>query len=81
MLQPNDAEAMYSIARMYAKTGNKSEAWKWLKNALDHGFLYDYVLQFDSFWDVYRKDAKWKKLLSNYQMKKYFTPTEEVFNS
>lgn len=81
MLQPNDAEAMYSIARMYAKTGNKSEAWKWLKNALDHGFLYNYVLQFDSYWDVYRKDAKWKKLLSNYQMKKYFTPTEEVFNS
>ncbi len=75
LLQPNDHEAMYSIARMYAKTGDKSQAWKWLKAAMDHGFLYDFVLKFDPYWDAFRKEAKWKKLLNQYKMKQYFTPT------
>lgn len=81
LLLPNDHEAMYSIARLYAKTGDKSQAWKWLKAAMDHGFLYDYVLKFDSYWNAFRKEAKWRKLLNQYKMKQYFTPTEQWFPS
>ena len=81
LLQPNDQEAMYSVARMYAKTGNKSQAWKWLKAALDHGFLYDFVLKFDPYWVSYRKELKWKKLLSNYKMRQYVRLYEDILIS
>lgn len=78
VLNPNDHEAMYSIARMYAKTGNKKEAWKWLKTSMDHGFLYDFVLRFDSYWDAYRKEGQWNKLLGNYKMKEYKLPPTTI---
>ncbi len=78
LLQPNDHEVMYSIAKLYAKKGNKREAWQWLKAAIDHGFLYDFVLRFDTIWDDYRKDAKWKKLLGQYKMKTYVTKDPEI---
>ena len=73
-LKPGDVEAMYSIARMYAKAGNKKEAWQWLQRAMDKGFLYSYVLKYDTIWDDYRKEAKWKSLMKQYTFIAYPDP-------
>ncbi|HLO39013.1 MAG TPA: tetratricopeptide repeat protein, partial [Lacibacter sp.] len=73
-LKPHDVEAMYSIARMYAKAGNKKEAWRWLQKAMDEGFLYSYVLKYDATWDGYRKEAKWKSLMKQYTFIVYPDP-------
>lgn len=69
--EPNDAEAMYSIARMHAKAGNKKEAWQWLQKAIDKGFLYGYVLKYDSIWTSYRNETKWTSLMKQYKFKQY----------
>ncbi len=73
-LKPHDVEAMYSIARMYAKAGNKIEAWRWLQKAMNEGFLYSYVLKYDTTWDGYRKEAKWKSLMKQYNFIEYPDP-------
>ncbi|HLP35512.1 tetratricopeptide repeat protein [Lacibacter sp.] len=73
-LKPDNVEAMYSIARIYAKLGNKKEAWRWLQKALDKGFLYSYVLKFDEVWNTYRTEPKWKRLMKNYQFIQYPDP-------
>ncbi|MNR65275.1 hypothetical protein D3C85_1882500 [compost metagenome] len=65
---------MYSIARMYAKAGNKKEAWQWLQKALDKGFLYSYVLKYDTTWDDYRRETKWKSLMKQYTFIAYSDP-------
>ncbi len=59
----DSAVILYSIARTYAKTGNKTEAWKWLDASLNKGFNYRYVLQNDPFFDELRRSAKWNKLV------------------
>lgn len=69
--KPGNAHAMYSIARMYAKLGNKKEAWRWLQMAMDKGFLYGYVLKYDEIWDNYRSQSKWKQLMKNYHFVTY----------
>lgn len=69
--KPDDVQAMYSIARMYAKLGNKKEAWHWLQKAMDNGFLYAYVLKYDDIWSAYRSQQKWKELMKKYQFVTY----------
>ena len=69
--KPDDVQAMYSIARMYAKLGNKKEAWHWLQKAMDNGFLYAYVLKYDDIWNAYRSQQKWKELMKKYQFVTY----------
>ena len=61
----------YSLARLYAKTGNTKEAWKYLQGALDGGFNYSYVLQNDSYMKSLRKTAKWQTVIDGIPMKKY----------
>ncbi|MBK7306381.1 MAG: hypothetical protein IPI88_04640 [Chitinophagaceae bacterium] len=61
----------YSLARLYAITGNTNEAWKYLQYALKAGFNYSYVLQNDSYMDSLRKTAKWQTIISGISMKKY----------
>lgn len=61
----------YSLARLYAKTGNNSEAWKYLQYAVNAGFNFGYVLQKDSYMESLRKTEKWKTLMSGIAMKKY----------
>nr|MBP6686773.1 hypothetical protein [Lacibacter sp.] len=75
--KPGDVEAMYSVARMYAKLGNKREAWRWLQTAMDKGFLYSYVLKHDAAWNAYRGQNKWKQLMKNYKFIKYDDPENE----
>jgi len=73
-LAPDDVEAMYSIARMYAKTGNQKEAWQWLQKAMDKGFLYSYVLKYDDTWNKYRTQTKWTSMMKQYKFIEYPDP-------
>ncbi|HEX2683409.1 MAG TPA: hypothetical protein VHL77_05735, partial [Ferruginibacter sp.] len=61
----------YSIARLYARAGNRKAAWNWLQSAINMGFNYAYVLQNDPFMDNLRKTARWQTMISSIQMKKY----------
>ncbi|MFZ1785812.1 MAG: caspase family protein [Ferruginibacter sp.] len=61
----------YSLARLYAKTGKRNEAWKNLQSAIDMGFNYSYVLQNDSYMVNLRNTAKWQRMISGISMKKY----------
>ncbi len=61
----------YSLARLYAKSGNTKQAWKALQNAINFGFIYGYVLQNDSYLDSLRKTAKWQTVINNITVKKY----------
>lgn len=66
-LHPNNGEAMYTLARLYAKSGNSTEAWKWLSESLKAGFNYYWVLQYDESWETYRVNRKWKVLTGHLQ--------------
>lgn len=70
----NDEQTMYTIARIYAKTNNKAEAWKWLTKAISSGFNYSWVLAFDEAWKSYRTDNKWTQLMKTVKEKKYTFP-------
>lgn len=61
----------YSLARLYAKTGNTNEAWKYLALAIKAGFNYSYVLQNDSYMESLRNTPKWQTTISSIAMKKY----------
>jgi tetratricopeptide (TPR) repeat protein len=63
----------YSVARLYAKTGNAKEAWKYLQSAIDMGFNYSYILQYDSYMESLRKTAKWQTMIAGISLKKYKT--------
>ncbi len=63
----------YSLARLYASTGNIKEAWKYLQYAIDFGFNYSYVLVNDNYMERLRKTAKWQTMISSISMKKYKT--------
>jgi len=59
-LFPEDSTTMYSIARIYAKTGQNDLAWKWLDKAVQAGFNYPYVLKFDPYLEKIRRSERWK---------------------
>ncbi len=63
----------YSLARLYATTGNTKEAWKWLQLAFQHGFNYSFVLENDPYMENLRKTTKWQTMLSSITMKKYLS--------
>lgn len=73
-LNKNDYACMYSIARLYAKMGNSTEAWNWLQASLKNGFNFSYVLQYDPFIEIMRKSPKWKTMVDSREMKKYPPP-------
>ena len=64
---------LYNIARLHALSENKSEAWKWLQQALQAGFNYTYVLKNDPALKNLRKDAQWKKTIGAIIAKEYFS--------
>jgi tetratricopeptide (TPR) repeat protein len=61
----------YSLARLYAKTGNSTQAWRYLQLAVKAGFNYSFVLQNDSFLKTLQKTTKWEAFISSISMKKY----------
>ncbi|MFN8290468.1 MAG: caspase family protein [Chitinophagaceae bacterium] len=71
-LRPGDPDATYSVARLYAQAGNKTEAWKWLSAAVEKGFRYYWVLQNDESWTGYRETIKWKEITGRYELIKNY---------
>ena len=61
----------YTLARLYAKTGNNKEAINWLQSAIDFGFNYSFVLRYDPYMARLHKTSKWQKLMSSISPKKY----------
>jgi tetratricopeptide (TPR) repeat protein len=61
----------YSLARLYAITDNKTEAWKYLQKAINAGFNFSFVLQNDSFLENLRNTPQWQSTISSIAMKKY----------
>lgn len=53
------ADVQYTIARLYARSGDKDQAWKWLQKAIASGFKYKWVIKYDEVWKDYpqRLDA------------------------
>ncbi len=68
---PNQSNTLYTLAGLYAKTGNNTEAWKWLEESLVKGFRYSWVLQFDQAWKNFRNTKRWDDLMKRFPMKKY----------
>ncbi len=58
---PNDYSTMYNIARAYAQTGDKTQAFKWLNMALGKGFGFSWVLGIDPVWDKWKDSVQWKE--------------------
>ncbi len=62
-LNPDNADAYYSIARLYAGKNNKAEALNWLEQSVKRGFNYSYVLNADPAMDKLRNTTKWHRLV------------------
>jgi len=77
-LNANDSLSMYSLARLYAKLGISTEAWKWLEASLKNGFNYSFILKMDPYIESLRKSPKWNSLLKNYSMKVYPPPAKSI---
>jgi tetratricopeptide (TPR) repeat protein/uncharacterized caspase-like protein len=61
-LSPGDADLAYTIGRLYARTGQKTEAMEWLRRAFESGFKKELVLKYDREWDAFRESDAWKAL-------------------
>jgi len=71
LLSNSSYSSAYTLARLYAKTGNKNEAFKWLDIAVKQGFNYSYVLKYDPYMNALRNTGRWKKLIIDISMKQY----------
>ena len=60
---------LYSIARMYSMLKNNDTAFVYLKQSLDAGLNYKYVLDNDTIWAAVRNTQKWNTLIKNYDFK------------
>lgn len=63
--------ANYTLARLYAKTGNANEAFKYLQLAIKAGFNYSFILENDSYIESLRKTPKWQTMINGMSLKKY----------
>jgi len=61
----------YTLASLYAETGNNREAIQWLETAIGYGFNYSFVLLNDPLMDKLRNTQKWKTLVGSIAMKEY----------
>lgn len=61
-LNKKDSGVMYTIARLYAKLGNKAEAIKWRAGAIKNGFKFSYVIEYDTYFNNIDKPLQRKKL-------------------
>lgn len=55
---------LYSIARLYAVLNKKELAFEMLKQSLDAGFNFEYVLYYDTAWEKINNSEKWNKLVN-----------------
>jgi tetratricopeptide (TPR) repeat protein len=69
---PKDFNTLYTIAKIYAKMGDKN-ALPYLSKAINNGFNYSYVLENDKVWTTLRNEAGWKKIIKTIKPKEYKT--------
>lgn len=74
---PDDAFTLYTLAKLYAKTGDSKNAWQYLEASMKNGFNYPFVLRFDEAWTKYRSNAKWNMLLKKYPVIQYQYPVDK----
>lgn len=60
---PYNADAYYSIARLFAGKNNTAQALSWLEQSIKHGFNYSYLLNADPAMDNLRNTKKWNSLV------------------
>lgn len=73
---PENANYLYSLARCYAVTGGKEQAWLYLQKAISNGFHYSWVLKADEVWNPYRRQRRWDQLMVSFSPKKYKSPEQ-----
>ncbi|MBK8686653.1 MAG: hypothetical protein IPN26_17630 [Bacteroidetes bacterium] len=59
---PNDFQMMYALSRILCEQQKQNESLTWLQKALDSGFNYYWVLQYDTVWQKLRNTPEWKAL-------------------
>jgi tetratricopeptide (TPR) repeat protein len=72
-MNKNDSINLYNMARQYALLGNKTEAWKWLEMAMQQGFNYRNVLQYDPALKNLRKQGASHPRFLDLKAKEYFS--------
>ena len=68
---PGDANAEYTMARLYAMQGKQAEAYKWMDKAIKNGFNYSFVLTTDPVMAGLRKTDKWRTILKTMNKKEW----------
>ncbi|MBL7767099.1 MAG: caspase family protein [Chitinophagaceae bacterium] len=53
----------YTLARIYSMLHQDQEAWAALNKAIEEGFNYRLVLQYDEIWNAKRNDPEWAGLM------------------
>ncbi len=68
LISKHPSTATYTIARLYAKQGDKEQAFNWLNRSLAEGFNYALVVKKDPFFDALRSSTKWTTLIEKYNL-------------
>jgi tetratricopeptide (TPR) repeat protein len=71
---------LYAIARLYMLQGDKEKAFSYLKQSLDSGFNYKYVLDADTPWNTLRNSERWSALIATYSFTNYSPGVTEDFS-
>lgn len=59
-----DAQTSYFVSGLFALSGMKDEAFDWLENAVDRGFInYPFISEYDPFLKNIRGEERFKKLM------------------
>lgn len=65
---PGNVNVMYSIARAFAQSGKRNDAFEWLERSLEKGFRHRFVLSYDSSWNGIRETSKFREMVKKYGM-------------
>ena len=78
-INKKDSCAMYTLARIYAKLGNKTEAIKWRSAAIKYGFRFSYALEYDTYFNEIDKPGTRKQLFKEVDWVSYPDRKPEEF--
>lgn len=59
-----NAQLMYALARLYHFANENEKALQWLKNSIESGFSFYYVLNQDPVWNTLKNQQTWIELAS-----------------
>lgn len=75
--QVKNRDRLYAIAKQNALLKNYDVAFKIIKQTLDAGFQFEYLLKYDEAWAHFRNTAPWQQLLSGYKFE-LDTPNTDI---